>query len=171
MTINQLIDLLNNYPIQIVTIFILLPLFSLIYGKIHGKGLGVFSPHKYVYAGLIYASCAPGVLALVLAGYILLFTRFNLLEVNILIYFGPIISMIITLAIIRHNVELKYVPGFDRLIGLFTLLGVVFILSLLVSKMRIWILFGSSIFTLLVIMIVLFLVLKWATHKLFRKKM
>ena len=137
MTVADLINLLSSYSKQVIALFCFIPAFSFIYGKIHAPGKGVLAPHKYIYSVLIYSSCVPGMLAAIIVGYSVFFLRTNLLEVNFFIYFLPIISLVVTLVIIRKNVELDDIPGFDRLVGLCTLLGITFVLTLLIMKTRI----------------------------------
>jgi hypothetical protein len=154
----------------IVAGFSFLPIFSLAYGRIHPRGGGNDSPHKYIYAVLVYLSCVPGIFSSVIVAYSLFFLRSNLLEVNLLIYFLPIASMVLTIAIIRRSVDLDYLPGSDRLVGLAALLTITFVLALLLMKTRIWVLFGGSLTSLLVIMVFLFFLLKWSAHTLFRRR-
>jgi hypothetical protein len=61
------------------------------------------------------------------------------------------------------------VPGFDRLVGLFTLLAVTFFLTFFILQTRIWIVFGGSILTLVVLMTFVFALLKWAAYSFSRK--
>ncbi|MEZ4765253.1 MAG: hypothetical protein R3C26_19345 [Calditrichia bacterium] len=105
-----------------------------------------------------------------LTAYSLFFLRSNLLEVNALIYFLPIISMIVTLALMRRNVNFDYLPGFDRLRGLMLLLAVTFIVSFLLMQLRIWLFFGGSIGSLLIGMILIFLLLRYGSRLLLRGK-
>ena len=56
-----------------------------------------------------------GLFAAVITAYGLFFTRTNLLEVNLLVYALPIVSMAFTLLAVRRNVEFESIPGFDRL--------------------------------------------------------
>jgi hypothetical protein len=78
--------------------------------------------------------------------------------------------MVITLIIIGRNADLDDLPGFERITGLFALLILTFILALLLQRMRIWILFHGSIMTFVAVVIVLFLLLRWTAHRLFRGK-
>jgi hypothetical protein len=111
----------------------------------------------------------PGMLAAVVVAYTLFFTGENLLDVNLLVYFAPLVSMLVTLALIGKNVSFADIPGFDRLSGLMVLIGVSFAIALAVHRARIWVIFGGSIELVLAIALFLFLLLKWATHMLFRR--
>ena len=170
MTIAALIDRLSDHSACLIAALVAVPLFSFVYGKAHGRGRGIQPPHRYVYSVVVYLSCVPGIFSLVITAYTMLFIRGNLLTVNGLVYFLPIVSMIVTIAVVRRNVDLDYVPGFDRLVGLCTLLAVTFGLSLALLKSRLLIIFGGPIRTLLILMVVIFLLLKWAAHRVFHGK-
>lgn len=170
MSIIDLVNLVGEYPIHLLVIFILIPLFSFIYGRLYTGGRGSYSPHKYVYSILVYLSCIPGAFSFVLTAYTLFFLRANLLAVNFLVYFLPIVSMVVTVVIIGKNVDLDDLPGFDRITGLFVLLILTFVLALLVQRMRVWVLFHGSFAAFVITVIVLFLLLKWAARRLFRGK-
>ncbi len=170
MTIQEIIQKLGNYNLYILTYLILIPVLSLAYGKICGKERGIMTPHKYIYAVLIYLIAIPGIFGCVLTAYSLFILRANLLQVNLLIYILPVLSMIVTFVFISKSVDLNEVPGFDRLYGLLIVLGITFIVTLGIMKTRIWLFFGGSFTTLIFIGIVLFILLKWGTRKLFQSK-
>ncbi len=95
--------------------FLIIPLASWIIGFTHGKGGGSRSPWKFIYAFLVYCICIPGIFATVVTTYSFFFHKQNLLDLNMLITFAPILSMAITLGIIRHNADFSQLPGGDRL--------------------------------------------------------
>jgi hypothetical protein len=170
MTINQIIEALSGYGAFILIAFVAIPAIAYGYGKIVGKDKAIQSPHKYVYSGLIYLSCVPGMFALVLCLYAIFILRSSILDVNIAVYFAPIISMVASIIIIRKNVDLNYIPGFDRLYGLFIVLGVSFTIALMILQTRIFIVFGSSITTLIIFVVILVAVLQWGMDKITGKK-
>lgn len=170
MTIIDLVDTLGQYPIPLTAVFTLMPLFAFIYGKLHARGRGNHAPHKYVYSFLVYLSCIPGAFSLALTAYSLFLLRANLLAVNLIVYFLPIVSMVVTLVIIGRNADLDDLPGFGRITSLFVLLIVSFVLALLIQRTRVWLLFHGSIVMFIVVVMVLFLLLKWAARRLFYGK-
>lgn len=165
MTVNDLVAALAAKPWLIASVFFGIPLFASLYGKAHGAGRGRETPHRYIYALLVYVSCVPGMFVSVLLAYMLFFLRANLMEVNVLVYFLPLLSMIVTVAIIRRSVELADIPGFDRLAGLMVLLAVTFGVTLAIMKTRIWVMFGGSLWALLLLALVVFGLLQWASRK------
>jgi len=136
----------------------------------HPRGGGGRGPWRFVYAALVYLACVPGVFAAVITAYSLLFVRENLLDVNPLIYFGPIAGMIATLVVIGQVVETRRLPGVDRLSAFITLLAVSFFAIFFVSRLFVGLLFFANIWHLLIIALVVFVVLKVATGGLLRTR-
>ena len=145
MTTRDLIEMAGQHSIVLATAFIVPPVAAWLVGHIHGQGRGGSSPWKYVYALLVYLASVPGMFAGVITAYSLFFSRDNLLDVNPLVYFLPIVSMIATLVLIRNAVAFDEVPGFDRLSGLMVMVGCSFAVALAIQKTNIWIVFGGSI--------------------------
>jgi len=106
----------------------------------------------------------------VITAYTLFFSRENLMDVNMLVYFLPIVSMIVTLVLIRKSVSFDEVPGFDRLSDLMATVGISFALALAIQKTNIWIFFGGSIVWLFILAAAIFLLLKWSAGRLFRSR-
>ncbi|MDQ7782573.1 MAG: hypothetical protein RDU20_06830, partial [Desulfomonilaceae bacterium] len=170
MTVRELLVLASYYPWHLTTYFVVVPVVSGLLVIAHGPGRGDAAPWKYLYSALIHMTCIPGILAAIVTGYSLFFTRENLLDANVLVYILPIASMAVTLIIIRRNVSFDDIPGFDRISGLMILLAVTFVLVLGIQRTRIWLFFGSSILTLIALTAVLFALLKWGTYLLFRQR-
>lgn len=167
MTINDLIAAASQYPLAIVLLLGPLPVFAWLLGRV-SAGAATETPWRNLYSVLVYAACIPGIMAAVLTAYSLFFTRTNLLQVNILVYLLPIVVMIATLALIGRKVDFDSIPGFDRLSGLMLVLAISFAVALFIVKSRIWLFFGSSIMTLLLVAIAAFFLLRWGGSKLFR---
>jgi hypothetical protein len=170
MTGREIVSLLGREPAFLVAAFAALPVLAWIVGWIHGPGRGLVSPWRFVYSGLVYLACVPGVGAAVLTAYTLFFTHENLLDQNVLVYVLPVASMAVTLGIMSRRVSFKEIPGFDRLSGLMVLIAITFVLLLVVRRTWIGLFFGGSIATLLVLGAGLFALLKWGAYALFRRK-
>ena len=167
MSIDQLVEHATDYSLTIAAIFISIPVFALLLRFIHGKENGENTPWKYFYSILIYLACIPGIFSLTLTAYTLLFTQINLLTVNAIVYFIPIVSMFFTLVIIRKTLSFEKIPGFNKLSGLMLLLSTTFTIAFVLSRLRIWIFFGGSIFAFLIFCVILFLGLMFGTKLLF----
>jgi len=154
----------------VVAIFIAPPVLIWIVSVFHRRQNGIDPPWNYIYSFFVYLVCVPGMFSCVLTAYSMFFVRQNLLQVNFIIYFFPILGMIVTLVIVKKNVNWDQLPGIDRLYALMILIAVSFAIALAIQKSRIWIFFGGSIGTLLVLSIFFFALLKWGMHMLFRSK-
>jgi len=170
MTARELALFADAYTWQIAAFLVVLPTLPRIIGSLHSPGSGGLSPWCYLYSAVVYLACVPGIFAAVFTGYLLFFTRHDLLDVNLFISILPIISMTATLVLVSKSVSFDDVPGFDRLSGLMVVIAVTFILALAIRKTRIWLVFGDSVLTLAVLVLGLFALLKWGTYMLFRRK-
>ncbi|MBN2443714.1 MAG: hypothetical protein JXJ04_20300 [Spirochaetales bacterium] len=173
MTIDQIIKTASNFNLFILVFFLVIPLFCILLRFIHKRDQGHLSPWKYYYSVLVYLSCIPGMFSSVLTGYALLFIHENLLKVNALVYFLPVVSMVASLLIIRKSVTFDEIPGFKKLYGLILLLAATFIIAFILDKIRIWIFFGGSVFWFFIACVALFFVLKYSARLLlgaFKKK-
>lgn len=170
MTLRQLIETIGQYWAVLVVAFAGLPIGTWAVGRLHGPGRGLLVPWRYVYAVLIYVVCVPGTASVLLCAYVLLFTRENLLDVNALVFFLPWLSMVASLLIMGRNVAFDDVPGFDRLSGLLLVIAITFLIVYGLSRTRLWLIFGSSVFTLLGLLVGLFSLLQWGAHAAFGKR-
>jgi len=169
MTINELIAEFQKYDIHYAIYLGLLPAIALIYSFLHKDESGSDKPHKYVYSGLVHLAAFPGVCGIILTCYSLFILQDSLLDVSFVIYFLPVITMILTIYFVSRIVTLGDLPGIERLSGLLMILGVTFVLTLIVLKTRIFIFFGGSIKAFGFILLVLFALIKWGSYKLLRK--
>ena len=170
MTIQELIDLAGKQQTYVLIAFAVPPVLSILIRILHGSGKGPFAPWKHIYSLIVYLSAIPGVFAAVLLFYNLFFLKANLLRVNAVIYFVPILSMILTFVIISRFVSFNQLPGFQRLRGLMFMIAASFAIVLIIDKMRIWVAFHGSIFWLFLLAAGIFILLKLGAHKLWGKK-
>jgi len=170
MTLQQLFDTMAGNPMPVIIYFVMLPLTAFIVGLVTDDNEGYESPWKYLYSTIIYLVCLPGIFAVTMCIYHLLIDQKSFLQLNVLAYFLPILSMIVTLLIISKNVEIQYIPGFDKIGGLSMVIAATFITILIIQKTRIWIFFSGSVSHLGFLFLILFVVFKWGTHKLFSGK-
>lgn len=136
MTLQQFFDALSANPAIVLFYFIALPLTAFLCG-VFGKGEGHISPWKYVYCILLYMAAVPGIFAIFLNVYLFLFERQPVLQMNIYTQILPIIAMVTTFLIIRRNVDLSLIPGFDRISGLVMIVTAVIGAMWLLDRMHI----------------------------------
>jgi hypothetical protein len=168
MTIQDLIDQLGQYGLVIALFFAIPPLLVWALGFVAYDRDGSIVFFDYAYSVLTYLVCIPGVISAVLIGYSLFFVQQNLLEVNFLIYFVPVISMALSFFLIGRRVSFDRLPGFGRLSGLMMLIGLSFLVVLVLFKLRLIIGFFASMESLVLIGIAVFVMFRYASAKLFK---
>ena len=167
MTLEQFFDQLAENPFYIIAYFALIPITALIAGFM-GKNEGHLTPWNYLYSTLIYLVCVPGIFAFTLIVYNLVFEQGRLMQLEIFTQILPIISMIITLFIIRQNVSLDRVPGFGKISGLITIIVVLMAILWILEKTRIVIFSIMPIGYFLLLLIILLLLFRYGWSKLIK---
>lgn len=169
MTVEEFLMLLSRKKDFILAISLAVPLLCILLRLMHGKYMARFSPWKYIYSILVYIVCIPGMFSLSLVAYTLLFLHDNLLALDIYVYYLPIALMVVTLAIIRKSIHFEDLPGFDKLSGLMIIIGITIFVTLILDRLRVFVIFGGSIFSLFIIGIIIFVLLRYAMRLLFGK--
>ncbi|MEM6963246.1 MAG: hypothetical protein AAF573_00685 [Bacteroidota bacterium] len=167
MTLADFFNLLGENPFYVIAYFALIPLTAFIAGFM-GKNEGHLSPWNYLYATLIYLVAIPGIFAVTLNVYKFLFERGSIMDLNVYTQILPIISMIITLLLIRRNVSLDLVPGFGKLSGLVTMIMVLFAIMWFLEKTRIYVFSYMKIEYFLVLLVVLLIIFRYGWSKTMR---
>jgi hypothetical protein len=137
MTLGDFFRICSENPGILLFYMIAVPLTALL-AWIFGRGEGHISPWKYLYSFLVYLTCIPGIFAITLSIYLVLFEQRSILETNIFTQIVPVISMVVTLVLIRRNVSLDDVPGFGKLSGLIMIITAVIALLWILDRMRIF---------------------------------
>lgn len=160
--------MMGENPSLIMIYFIGLPILSFIMTWITNED-SYKSPWKFVYSGLVYGACIPGIFATMLVAYSMFFENKSLLQVNFFVYFLPIISMFAVLLILSRKLHLENIPGFDKISGLIFMIIAASMVVFLLSRMRIWTVFIGSIWHLFGLFIVLLVIFRVGFKRLFAK--
>lgn len=166
MTIQSIIDWFSENPYIILGYFIGALVLSLLVVLVTKKEN--IHKMKYAMSVLVYAVTIPGILATILILYSLFILQTNLLNLSIVAYFVPVLAMIITLIIINKKVNMRYIPGFDRLSGLMIIIGIAFIIVFVLQKTYFGVLFIGGITQLLIVFVLLLFVLRKAWSRFIR---
>ncbi|MDE0298940.1 MAG: hypothetical protein OXN17_09930 [Candidatus Poribacteria bacterium] len=159
MSVNELLERLEDYTGWAVCFFAALPIIALIVSFVY-KRVARRKLIESVFSAIIYVSAVPGVFACILIFYLLFFTGTNLLNINIVSSFLPIVSMGLVFGIIGKNSNFDDLPGFGRLTGLMLLIAIVSCVTLAIYKLRIFVGFFASIEALVGIAIAVFVLFK-----------
>jgi hypothetical protein len=122
MTLHDLFNQVSSNYWPLTLFFILLPVIAWVVGQL-ATGSRDLKFWGLVYAVLVYAVCIPGIFAFTLNIYLFLFERQSIWQANIVLQFLPIISMVLTLMIIKRKIPFALIPGFGKLSGFLTLIA------------------------------------------------
>lgn len=137
MTLQQFFEWVQLKPIFILYYFGLFFLLTLLICAVAGKDLQM-PPWNTFLSGIIYAVCIPGIFSITLNVYFFLFEKRSILETELLLQVLPVFMMILTLYVIKRNVDLDYIPGFDRLGNLMWIIGIIFSLMWVIDRTHLY---------------------------------
>ena len=166
MTLGQFFDSVSSDPSVVLYYFIVIPLAAFL-ALLFGKGEGHLSPWKYLYSGLIYMACNPGIFALTLSIYLFLFESTSIMDTNIYTQILPILYMLLTLWLVRRNVDLKYIPGFERINGLLFMLTALISLMWILEKTHIWVITFLPFYQFLLFFMVMLIMVRLGWSRMF----
>ena len=167
MTLQQLFDYALANPSNLVFYFCLIPFAALLAGWMEREE-GHLPPWNYMYSTLIYLVAVPAILAVAYTIYRWLFERESIMNTNLLLQILPIASMLLTFYIVKKNVRIEALPGFDRLGGLVLIISGAMAIMWFMDKVRIIAFTYFPIHYLLIIFLVLLVVVRFGWKRLAR---
>ena len=171
LTLRQAIDLIEQHGTVLLAVLLFPPLAALLTRALHAPQVGKERPWRNIYSTLVYLTCIPGVFSATLAAYSFFFRNENLLDVNVLAYVAPVVSMVLTLSIIHRTVAFDDLPGFQRLEGLVCLMALSFITAFFLQRVQFIVLFhGGGLAGMIVIAALIFMGLKVSWHAITRPR-
>lgn len=170
MTTREFLLFLAQNPWPVTGALAAAPVLTLLWSVLHAPQVSRLSPWKYGFSVFTYLAVVPGVVSLVILGYSVFFARENLLDRDLLVTFGPPLSMLLTLVLIGRRLTFAEIPGFGRLWGLITLIALSFAAALVIDKTRIFVGFFGSIDRLFLLAGGVFVLFQTASWALFRRR-
>ena len=167
MTLGEFFAWAGQNPAVLLIYFLAIPAIALLAGAF-SKGEGHLSPWKYLYSTLIYLVAIPGIFAITLSIYLFLFERQPIMETNLATQVLPILSMVITLIIIKKQVSLEQIPGFDRLSGLIMIIGCLIVLMWIIDKTHIYAITFMPFYVVVLILLAGFFVIRMGIRRMGR---
>lgn len=166
MTLQELFDLIGNHPNYVIFYLSLLP-FAALLGTFLDGNRGHTSPWKYIYSVIIYLVSIPGLFALTLNLYLFLFEKRSVMDINLILQLLPILSMILTLLVIRNNMDMRHIPGFDKLSGLLILITAVLGLMWIIDRTRLIAFIQLRFEFVLIVFVALLLMMRYGLKRAF----
>jgi len=167
MTFGDFLQYINDNPYFIVFYFLAIP-FTAFLINIMGKGEGEKSPWCGIYASLIYMVTIPGIFSILLNLYHMLFEKQSIYDANIIAQVLPIISMVVTIFLIKQNVEFKLIPGFGKLTSFLGTVTAVMLILFLINKTHLIAFTYVKFHYIIIMLVVLFVALRYGTRLLFK---
>lgn len=166
MTLGDFFNALSDNPSIVCFLFVAVPLTALL-ASIFGRNEGAKTPWRQLYSVLVYLTCIPGIFAVTLNVYLFLFERQPILNTNIFTQILPILSMVITLWLIRKNVSFEQIPGFDKIGGLIMILASLIVLMWILEKTNIFAITVVPFTYFIVLFIVLLILIRFGWKKMY----
>jgi len=167
LSLRDVINALNANTPAVIAGFVIIFLVSTYVAFAGAKVDLTKSPLRFVATGCIYAAGLPGAFSSALVLYTLFFRNDDLLDVSLAVYALPLVCMIACHVVMSRKLDLRQVPGFDRLEGLAIVLILGFLGALLLRNTRIFFWFHGSFLDFLVAAAVIIAILHWAGRRMF----
>ncbi|HMS28732.1 MAG TPA: hypothetical protein PKD32_02660 [Saprospiraceae bacterium] len=165
MTLRDFFDWVQQNPSFLWIYFLGIPALAFLAG-VFAKDEAYLSPWKNLYSFLIYAVTIPGIFAVTLNVYFFFFERRSIMDSDLLIQVFPILSMIFTLWLIRRQVDLDYIPGFDKLSGLAMIIGIILTMMWVLDRTHIYSISFMPFPVVLLLIVAAVLLVRFFTKKL-----
>jgi len=169
MTLGDFFEALSDNPSIVCFLFVAVPLTALL-ASIFGKNEGAKTPWKELYTVLVYMTSIPGIFAITLNIYLFLFERQPIMETNIFTQILPILSMLLTLWLVRRNVSFEDIPGFDKLGGLIMIIAAIIILMWILEKTHIYAVTVVPFSYFIILFIILLILVRFGWKRMYSKK-
>lgn len=137
MTLRQFFEWVQTQPSVIIYYFAIILAITLV-ASLFSKEEGQLPPWNWLYAIIIYLVCIPGIFAVTLSIYFFLFEKRSIMDTELLLQVLPIAMMFIIVYIIRKNVDLKFIPGFEKLSSLMIIIAVLLSLMWIVDRTQLY---------------------------------
>ncbi|MDI9864632.1 MULTISPECIES: hypothetical protein [Flectobacillus] len=168
MTLQQLFDSISQNPYLLLYYLLLVPAITFLIGLWQTNPVnGPSVLTRYSYMVLAYMIGIPGIFALTLDVYLFLFERQSIWQMNLIIQILPIVSMAITLMLIKWKIPFEAVPELGRLSGFMTILTALIGILWFVDRLRIYAITYIPFHYIVVGFIVLLLAIRYGWKKLF----
>lgn len=136
MTLKDCFDLVATQPEYLLAFFSAIPLTALFFNLLN-RNKAHLAPWRYVYSTLIYLVSLPGIFSIAFTIYLFLFERRSILQSDVYVQIVPVVSIIVTLWIVRAKTRLAYIPGVGRLFGLIAMILASFAIMWMIDRTRI----------------------------------
>ncbi len=165
----DLINALSPYRLPLLLAMVAIPLVSYGVGQML-KGVSEKSCGWFL-SVMIHLTVIPGICMSLAVCYLMFITRANMLaDVDIVLYFGPVLCMAATLVAISKVMRFSDIPGFDRIGGLIMVTGLSFGMVFFLSRLHFMVAAFTSIWTFVIGFIVFFALIRVGADRIAGKR-
>lgn len=165
MTLAEFFTWCGEHPGWLVGYFLAVPAIAMV-AYLFSRGEGHLSPWRYLFAVLIYMVAIPGMFALTLNIYLFLFERRSVMDTNLFTQVIPVLSMLGTFVLVRKQVNLRHVPGMDRLSSLSLILGALMVMMWIIDRTHIYAITFMPFYVVVLILVGGFLLVRFGLKRM-----
>lgn len=168
MTLQDLFNYINQHPLGLVWFLLSIPLLVFVVSLWQDRSISPdLSISKYAYSILAYLACIPGIFAITLNTYLFLFERQSVWTANLVVQFLPILTMAISLIIIKKSMPFEFIPHFGKLPSFMTIIAAGMGIMWFIDRMRIYAVTYIPFHYIAIAFIGLLLLIRFAWSKIF----
>jgi hypothetical protein len=167
MTLRDLFVAMSGQPALLFVLLMAVPTGAFLVNLWSGSTAEEIWKWRYIYAGLVYLACIPGIFAFTLNVYLFLFERQSIWDMNLALQVLPILTMVGTLMLIRRKIPFNYIPGFGKLSGFLTLITAVMGILWFIDRTHIYAITYIPFMYVAIGFVVLLLLIRFAWSRIF----
>jgi hypothetical protein len=166
MTLRDLFDQANTNPAYLYYYFLGIPALCFLLLLIFRNPNNALKVN-WLLTCLCFMTVIPGIFALTYNIYTFLFERQSILEMNLLIQVLPIISMLVSLYLIKRILPFDYIPGFEKLTSMAALIFGIMAIMWIVDKTHIMAFAYLPFSYIIIALVAIILAIKFLLPRLF----
>ena len=167
MTLRDVFNAVSGQPALLFLLLLAPPTGAFLVNLWSGETAEKIVRWKYVYAVLVYLACIPGIFAVTLNVYLFLFERQSIWDMNLAVQVLPILTMVVTLLLIRRKIPFDYIPGFGKLSSFLTLIAAVMGILWFIDRTRIYAITYVPFTYIVIGFVALLLIIRFAWSRIF----
>jgi len=165
MTLTDFFAFLSQNSFYTLGYLIGIPILAAIIGLLVDEKVHL-DPWRYIYMILLYMICVPGIFAVTLLVYSFLFEHISIYDIDLITHVLPVISMVVTILVVKKYISLDDIPGFGKLTGLIMMIFTVLIIMWAIDRLRLVAFIYLPIQYVLLILVALLLVFRLGLKRL-----
>jgi hypothetical protein len=166
MTLRELFQHATTNPTWLIYYFLAIPIICLVLLLVFRNPNTAYKI-KWLFSVICFLVVLPGIFSLTLNIYTFLFERQSILDMNLLIQVLPIISMVASLYLIKRILPFDYIPGFEKLTSISTIIFAIMGLMWIVDKTHIFAFAFIPISYIIIGFVLILLFIKFGLSRLF----